>query len=93
MTGLSLLATLISGRVSCRKRADDSTELTGLGASCARSGTFSGGPSATSSAPIPARLVRYALGVVGLVAVAHAVLTGHSVTAARREAVHVLVDE
>ena len=91
--GLSLLAPLLSGRVSCRKRADDQHRVVRPRASCARSGTFSGGPSATSIAPIPARLVLYALGVVGLVAVAHAVLTGHSVTAARREAVHVLVDE
>jgi len=69
------------------------TELAVLGHR-ARSGSFrAAGPAATSSAFIPARLVLYALGVVGRVAVAHAVLTGHSVTAARREAVHVLVDE
>jgi len=91
--GLSLLATLLSGRVSCRKRADDQHRVTGLGYRARGRVRSRAGPAATSSAFIPARLVHYALGVVGRVAVAHAVLTGHSVTAARREAVHVLVDE
>ena len=91
--GLSLLAPLLSGPVSCRKRADDQHRVDRPRVSCARSGTFSGCTGRDEQRPIPARLARYALGVVGLVAVAHAVLTGHSVTAARREAVYFLVDE